>query len=437
MASESALVNDWGLHMLTTKDPKALYDRVVQHLDEEFLFSSVQGALRIPSTSGEEEEVARYFLGLMQDRGIPADLQPVPASPMMGPSFNTIGRVSGTGGKPSLLFNGHMDHNPVSDGWSKDPFGGIIEDGWIYGFVHMKAADACYIAALDAVRKAGVQLAGDVSIALVCGELRGGAGTRHAMREGLTADYFILGEPTELQLATCHSASRVVKIHVLGRSKHFATEDAPGMRGVNAVEVASQVIQALGRSHTPMAPRDEGGYLTFEPKPGFEGLPQMNIGPIEGGISRSYIKTRPALFPDVCTLTVDFRIIPGMTRETLHEDLVRFLDGLKTDLPDLKYEIEFTEDTFPVPFDAPADSPLVGTIAQAHELVHGRPPEWSKILRFAASDASVMQEGGITGLIYGPTGKYLSRPDERCEVADLVAATRAYAFAIASICGAD
>ena len=415
---------------------RSLFDKVASQVDETFLLDAVRGALRIPSTSGEEEEVAHYFVRLMEGCGIEAELQPVAETAMMGPSANAIGRVAGSGGKPSLLFNGHIDHNPVSDGWTKDPFGGVIEDGWLYGFVHMKAADACYVAALDAVRRSGIELAGDVSIALVCGELRGGAGTREALRRGLTADYFILGEPTDLQLATAHSASRVVKIHILGKSKHFATEDVPGQRGVNAVEQAARVVAALGGSHRPLRSRAEGGYLTFEPRPGFEGLPQLNVGPIEGGIGRRYNKTRPALFPDFCTITVDYRVIPGMTREVLEADLRRFLDGFGAEEPDFRYELEFAADTFPIPFDAPTDSRVVRTIEEAHRLVHGSDASWSTILRFAASDASWMQEAGITGLIYGPTGKYLSRPDERCETADLVAATKAYAYAIADICGA-
>jgi acetylornithine deacetylase len=68
--------------------------------------------------------------------------------------------------------------------------------------------------------------------------------------------------------------------------------------------------------------------------------------------------------------------------------------------------------------------------------VNGEEASWSKILRFAASDAAWMDDAGITGIIYGPTGKYLSRPDERCEVKDLVRATKVYAGVIADICGA-
>lgn len=411
------------------------FRHVAAQVDEAFLVDAVQGALRIPSLSGDEERVARYFADLMPRVGLEPELQPVPATDTMGASFNTLGRRRGTGGGRSLLFNGHMDHNPVSDGWTKDPFGGEIDaDGWIYGFVHMKAANACYLAALDAVQRAGIELAGDVSVALVCGELRGGAGTRHALSQGLRADCFLLGEPTDLQLAHAHSASRVVHIHVLGRSKHFATEDTPDRRGVNAVEQAGRVIAALRPSHQPLKPFEDGGFLHFTPCQGFEGLPQLNIGPIEGGISRSYNKTRPALFPDVCTLTVDFRLIPGMTREGLEADLRALLDGLRAEEPDFRYEIEFARDTFPVPFNAPRDSAIVRSVARAHRAVLHEDASWSRILRFAASDAAWMDAAGITGVIYGPTGKYLSRPDERCEVKDLVHAAQVYAGVIADIC---
>lgn len=417
---------------------KPMSQHVANLVDASFVLEAVRGALAIPSLSGQEHDVARYFSGLMDKVGLASELQPVPATDAMVASVNAIGRLAGSGGGRSLLLNGHMDHNPVSDGWTRDPFGAEVDaEGWLYGFVHMKAANACYIAALDAVRRSGVTLAGDVTVALVCGELRGGVGTRHALAQGLMADYFLLGEPTELQLANTHSASRVVRIHVLGRSKHFATNDTPDRRGVNAVEQASRVIAALRPSHTPLKPRSEGGFLNFTPMDGFEGLPQLNIGPIEGGISRSYNKTRPALFPDVCTLTVDFRLIPGMTRDGLEADLRALLDGLREEEPEFRYELEFLRDTFPIPFNAPRDSRIARSVASVHEQVHGTPASWSDILRFAASDAAWMDNAGITGIIYGPTGRYLSRPDERCEVKDLVHAAQVFAGVIVDICAAD
>jgi len=416
---------------------KPLYEAVLKHLDADKVVELSRQALRIESYSGREEDVARFFVGALRDAGLEAELQPVPASPTLGASFNAIGRLKGSGGGPSLMFNGHIDHNPVCDGWTKDPFGGVIEDGWLYGFVHMKAADAAYIVAAEAVRRAGIPLKGDVVIALVCGELRGGAGTRHALEHGCKTDYFVLGEPTELDIALNHTASIVLRIHVLGRMKHFATVDAPGARGVNAVEKMARVIEALRPSHQWMPSIESGGWLTYTPAAGFEGLPQLNIGPIRGGIGAAHDESRPALLPDRCTLTIDVRIVPGMTRDTIRADLDRLLGRMAAEDPDFRYEIEFTQDFFPLPFNAPADSPIVDSVRAAHRAVNGVDPRPATVLKFAASDASWMAAAGITGIIYGPTGRYLSRPDERCKTEDLVRAAKAYACVIADICTRD
>ncbi len=415
-----------------------LRERVIEQVDEDGVIELARAALRIPSLPGEEGEVARLLCERMDDIGMEAELQPVPHhSNMPGPSHNAIGRWCGSGGGVSLLFNGHMDHNPVCEGWTKDPFGADLEDGWLYGFVHMKAACACYVMAVDAVRRAGVPIKGDVTIANVCGELRGGAGTQHALANGLRADYFILGEPTELELATKHTASLVVDIHILGQMKHFATQDVPGHKGVNAVEKAAAVIGRLGPSHRPLPSLEEGGWLTFAPEPGFEGLPQLNIGGIHGGISRSHDQSRPALMPDCCTITVDIRIVPGMDKSSVEENLRTLLDGIAHDDPDFRYDIEFAGDTFPHPYASPDKSPVVDAVRTNHAAIVGTEPGWSTILKYAASDASWMSRSGIPGVVYGPTGKYLSRPDERGLADDFITVTKVYACAIADLCGRD
>lgn len=414
------------------------FQQIIDAVDGDRVIELARAALRIPSLSGEEQEVAEMFAHTMSEIGLDSRVQLVPPFPNMpGPSANALGRLKGSGGGVSVLFNGHIDHNPVSDGWTKDPFGGIVEDGWLYGFVHMKAACACYIMAVDAIRQAGVTIKGDVEIALVCGELRGGAGTQYALAQGLTADYFVLGEPTELQTATRHTASIVVDLHILGRTKHFATEDASGHKGVNAVEKSALVIAALGASHRPLPSRAAGGWLTFEPAPGFEGLPQFNIGSVRGGISRTYDRSRPALMPDRCTVTVDIRVVPGMDKDSIMQDLTQLLDDIARGDPDFAYELEFASDTFPHPFNSPEDSPVATAIGRAHKRVTGQPAAESKILRFAASDASWMAKAGIPGIVYGPTGRYLSRPDERGRIEDLVTATKVYSCLIADLCSPD
>lgn len=412
-------------------DPRAA---VIACVDEAFVVDLAQRALQTPSMSGDEKTVAELFAESMGGVGMDAGLQEVPGDHYMPVSWNAIGRMRGKGGGVSVMFNGHIDHNPVCEGWTKDPFGGVIEDGWLYGFVHMKAADACYVAAVDAVKKSGIDLLGDVIITHVCGELRGGTGTKYALDSGITADYFVLGEPTELEIATNHSALVLFDIHVLGTMKHYATADVPGRKGVNAVEKVAKVIGALGQSHRPLPSREDGGWLTYTPNQRFSGLPQLNLGSIRGGISRSHDRSRPALMPDVASLTVDLRLIPGMTRESIEADIRYLLDGIKADDPDFNYEIEFATDMFPHVYDDPPDSDVVKSVVANHELVTGNTPPESEILKYAASDASWMSRAGIPGIVYGPTGKYLSRPDERGSVDDLVVATKVYAGVIADLC---
>jgi acetylornithine deacetylase len=101
---------------------KELWTEVTRRLNADAIADVARDALRIRSISGEEEDVARFFVKTMKSFGLDAELQRVPATSLMGPSFNAIGRLKGGGGGLSLMLNGHMDHNPVSDGWTKDPF---------------------------------------------------------------------------------------------------------------------------------------------------------------------------------------------------------------------------------------------------------------------------------------------------------------------------
>ncbi|BAN97234.1 hypothetical protein E05_24680 [Plautia stali symbiont] len=50
-----------------------------------------------------------------------------------GDRLNAIGRLAGSGGGHSLLFNGHLDTNPVTEGWTVDPWAGKIDEQFIYG----------------------------------------------------------------------------------------------------------------------------------------------------------------------------------------------------------------------------------------------------------------------------------------------------------------
>src|SRR5690606_12170463 len=46
---------------------------------------------------------------------------------------NLVCRLRGTGEAPPLLLTGHLDVVPPGEGWSRPPFGGVVEDGFLWG----------------------------------------------------------------------------------------------------------------------------------------------------------------------------------------------------------------------------------------------------------------------------------------------------------------
>ncbi len=116
----------------------------------------VRQVCRIPSVLGDEGGLAAFLAGVMRESGFESvDLQPVaPGRP------NAIGEVSLGPGRRVVL-TGHTDTKPESHGWQRAaPFSGDLIDGAVYGHgvMDMKAALACQIVAIEAVRASGLPL---------------------------------------------------------------------------------------------------------------------------------------------------------------------------------------------------------------------------------------------------------------------------------------
>ena len=226
----------------------------VQAVDERQLVGLLQEMVRIRSYSagGEEGAIARFVQGYVRDLGLESELQEVEPG-----RYNVISRWRGTGGGTSLMLNGHLDTNPAGEGWTKDPLGGDVDDRFIYGIgvSNMKAADAAYIAAVRAVRDAGIRLRGDVVLAHVIGELQGGVGTVHMLGQGVRADRFIVGEPTDLALLDDPR-----RLHG-GRGGHLR-RDPPPVQG-----------RGGGRRHRPHDPGDRPAQGDDVPGPRQPGPP--------------------------------------------------------------------------------------------------------------------------------------------------------------------
>ena len=71
------------------------------------------------------------------------------------PRINVVGTRRGGPG-PVVHLNGHIDVVPAGDGWTVDPFGGLVKDGKIFGrgVSDMKAGIAASVFAVEAIARA-------------------------------------------------------------------------------------------------------------------------------------------------------------------------------------------------------------------------------------------------------------------------------------------
>ncbi|MCW2949406.1 MAG: family metallopeptidase, partial [Thermoleophilia bacterium] len=176
---------------------------------------------------------------------------------------------------------------------------------WGRGAYDMKGAAATMfavmadLAAADAVAPLGIR------VRMLCvpdeeddqpKEVRG---TEAAVQRGLTGDFVVCGEPTDLHVGIQAKGVLDVRIDVEGRGAHGAT---PWL-GVNAIERAMDIFDRLRT--LPFAQESSRFYER----------PSINLGRIAGGDRINQV-------PDRCTMDVDIRFLPEQPVEQVREELM-------------------------------------------------------------------------------------------------------------------
>lgn len=370
-----------------------------------------------------ERQLAERMVEIMQGMGLEAWLQPVEG----GDRLNAIGIWRGTGGGKSLLFNGHLDTNPVSEGWTVDPWGGLVDDDFIYGIgvSNMKAGDAASLCAVKTLIDAGRRLKGDVILTYVVGELQGGVGTLEVIRSGIRADYFINSEPTDLQALTMHAAAFTFIIELEGITRHLSKRE----EAVDAIMAACELIPELNAMTFSDAPTEE-----------HRSINRVHVGVMHGALGRDLHEWRPPQVADFVRLKGSGRYGPGQTEQNALADLRRVLDGFEARWPGLRARVipEHLEGRPLMPaFEVAKDSPVVRAVNDAYQAVRGTPQPTGAITPpgYYGTDAgNLWVLGGMEGIVCGPGGRYNTMPDERVDVPDYLDMIRIYLLAMADIC---
>jgi acetylornithine deacetylase len=383
--------------------PTAAEQKVLDRIDETWLTELTASLLCAAGQNPPGEEAATVAVLRAAARELGLDVAETAVEP--GRHNVCITLEAGTG--PGLLLLGHTDVVPVGAGWTRDPFGGVVEAGRIYGrgASDMKGGLAASLAALAALR--GVGLSGPVELAALVDEEDTGKGIRSYVG---SASRPLLGcvtaEPTDLQTIIAARGDATVRIEVHGRACHAGNPSD----GANAIYGAAAVVAEIERLHAELALR---------PHP-LLGSATWSVGQILGGSGGSTVAAE-------CVLVADRRLLPGESPAAVLDGLRKRVTGLR--LADRGLTVEVTMPMEMPAFETPADSTLV-RISDAALADVGGPGLPVGGWTAACDGGFVARDLGVPVVVLGPGSvtEKAHRPDESVDVGELLRAARAYAL---------
>lgn len=385
-------------------------EEVLRHLKASDVIRLEQELVRIDSRTGKEHEISDFVFDKMKDVGLK-----VRRDHVRDGRSNVLGTIIGTQASPSLMLNGHLDTQAVVQGWSVNPFRGIIKNRRIYGLgaADQKAGVASMISAAKALVEANVPLRGDLVVAAVIGHMEGGVGTRHLLKKGKRTSFAIVTEPTEMKLVVEGGGIAYFQIESRGRAAHTPKKHS----GINAIVKMTKIVQALEK------------YQFHARRTKYLAKPYLNVGTISGGIW-------PSIVPDRCKAEIDVRFLPTQTAAGVKREIEDIIKKLKRRDSYLDVKVSFLPNALENPrytFRRRLSDRIVTSCSRAVKQLTGRPPHFAGFQGW--TDASVLNKAGIKSIVYGP-GDWLSiyAPDEYVACNDLVLASKVYALTTLSIC---
>ncbi len=379
--------------------------KVLDRIDEDLLVRITQDLVRAPGQNPPGEEAATVAALTAAGRQLGLDVSTSPVEP----GRDNVSITLAGGNDPGLLLLGHTDVVPVGDGWTVDPYGGLLRDGRIYGrgTSDMKGGLAASLVALAALR--GTTLSGPVELAAVVDEEETGKGIRAFISTDEQLSRYvgcITAEPTDLQTIVAARGDSYLQVAVHGRASHAGNPDG----GANAIYGAAAVVAEIERLHKELA---------AVPHP-LLGPATWSVGQINGGTGGSIV-------PADCVVVADRRLLPGESPAEVLADLGRRVAALH--LEDRGLTVELAMPMEMPAFETPEDTDLV-RITEAARFDAGGPSLPLAGWTAACDGGYIARDLGVPVVVLGPGSvtTQAHRADESVAVAELVTAARAYAL---------
>ncbi|MER8767747.1 acetylornithine deacetylase/succinyl-diaminopimelate desuccinylase family protein [Mesorhizobium sp. M0092] len=414
-------------------------ERLLKAIDDraDDLVALAADLIRFPTINppGEAYQPCAEFIGArLKKRGFEIEFiraEGTPGDTDRYPRVNVVARFDGRAPGACVHFNSHIDVVEPGDGWSLDPFAGIVRDGKVYGrgACDMKGGLAASIIAAEAFMEVFPDFPGSIEISGTVDEESGGfGGVAHLAKLGYFSrpkvDHVIIPEPLNKdRICLGHRGVWWAEIETKGEIAHgsmpFLGDNAVRHMGAVLRAFEDDLFPALDRKMTRMPVVPEGAKRST-----------MNINSIHGGQTEDF---RPGLpspnVPDSCRLTIDRRFLLEEDLGTVKSEVIDILERLKRERKKFDYEIRDLMEVLPLMTER--DAPVVKAVAQGIMEIFDREPDYV-ISPGTYDQKHIARIGHIYDCIaYGPGILDLAhRPDEWVGIADMLDSAKVMAIGL-------
>ncbi|HSR79850.1 MAG TPA: M20/M25/M40 family metallo-hydrolase [Hyphomicrobiaceae bacterium] len=393
--------------------------------DREDLVSFLQAFVRhkSPNPPGDTREVADFVKKFLDLRGLPYRI--IAAHPEMP---NIVGSFEC--GRPGrhLVLNGHIDVFPVADdgaGWSRDPWGGEIVDGKIYGrgVADMKAGTTASIFTYAYLHRLKDQLGGKLTLTAVSDEETFGPyGARYLMEHHpeVHGDALLNGEPSSpFSVRFGEKGPLWLEITVRTPGAHGAYTHASKSATKTAMAIAAQLEQ-LGAIKPQISDNVrsaiDAGRATMDRAmgPGAGAIVDkvtLNIGTIKGGVKVNMV-------PSSATFEADIRLPLGVGKEEVMAAVGKIMQAF----PDATV----TETNCNLPSWVDPDCEIIRIVQKNVEELRGFRPQ--PIVSLGGTDARLWRYRNIQACVYGPFPHGMGSFDEHVDIEEFLHIVRTHAL---------
>ncbi len=405
------------------------------HSDE--LFALLSRMIRFDSQNlagdGREEALAEYMAQLYREADLETEVfcpDSVPGlceSRLYWPGHNTDRRPDVTGvwkgisGRGRVMLAAHTDTMPVGDeaAWTKPPFGGVMENGRIYGLGSgdNKASLAAAYFALRALKETGFTPKKDIVLGAYCDEEYGGGNGALGLVMRQPCDDYLNLDGSGYEMWATALGGGVFRVELkLDR----VTDDCSAI--YRALQLTMDALEEFGQRR-----RDE-----------------LAANPYYAGTQTQRSAYRVAAFGNHPgsheKAYVDFVIYTMSSRETIYRELQDLLDGLQAEYQRLGVcEAKFIGTSrF---FDYGESDTAQGAFPLMKQCAEEACGHEVRVCGSCLTDLSaIMAQGGNRCFNFGifrdfslPGGPH--QPDEYVECSQLMEFTRALALFLLRYCG--